>query len=57
MKNQNEEKNKIEKEKNVRELLLKNKLKRLQSQKNVRNKLFQSEVIKEESHSLNNAEN
>jgi len=48
MKNQTEEKNKIEKEKNEMELKLKDKLRRLQSQKNVKRHSFKSEVIREE---------
>ena len=48
MKNQTEEKNKIEKEKNELELKLKDKLKRLQSQKNAKQTSFKSEVIREE---------
>ena len=48
MKNQNEEKNKIEKEKNQ----IENKLKRLKTQKNVRRGEFKSEVIQEETQSI-----
>ena len=53
MKNQNEEKNKIEKEKNQ----IENKLKRLKTQKNVRRGEFKSEVIQEETQSIENLEN
>ena len=48
MKNQNEEKNKIEKEKNELEQRLKHKIKRLQSEKILRTKVFKSEVVKDD---------
>jgi hypothetical protein len=53
MKNQIEEKNKIEKEKNQFEM----KLKRLKTQKNERRPEFKSEVIQEETQSIENLEN
>ena len=52
----NEEIDKIEKEKNEIEMKLTNKLKRLQSQKNIKRGLFQSEVIKEENQNMNESE-
>ena len=49
--NQNEKHNEMEKEKNKMEKKLKHQLKRLQTQKNIRPKSFQSEVVREENRS------
>ena len=54
MKNQTEEKIKIEKEKNELELKLKNKIQRLESKKNVSNKVFQSEFVRNENQDSQN---
>jgi hypothetical protein len=48
MKNQTEEKKKIEKERDELELKLKNKIQRLESERFARNKIFESEVIRDE---------
>ena len=54
MKNQTEEKIKIEKEKNELELKLKNKIQRLESKKNVSNKVYQSEFVRNENQDSQN---
>ena len=48
MKNQTEEKKKIEKERDELELKLKNKIQRLECERSARNKIFESEVIRDE---------
>ena len=52
MKNQNEEKNKIEKEKNEIEKRLTKKIQRLQTEKNLRSKVFKSEVVRDENQNV-----
>ena len=47
MKNQSEEKSKMEKERNELEMRLKQKIEKLEAEKNLRKKMFQSEVVRE----------
>ena len=48
MKNQSDEKSKMEKERNELEIRLKQKIEKLESEKNQQKKMFQSEVVRSE---------